>query len=76
MSAARDPLMLPWRELTWLERCGVVLSWIIATVFCLVLFGGGILVLGGMADGITRHRSERNACLQQATNGLEIEQCR
>ncbi|MBV5268994.1 MAG: hypothetical protein JZU55_02585 [Afipia sp.] len=69
-------MMLPWRELTWRERGEMILGWIIATAFGLALFGVGILMLGQMADGVSRYKSERNACLQHATNGLEIEQCR
>jgi hypothetical protein len=40
------------------------------------MFGTGLLVLGDALDGISRYNSEHNRCLQKATNGLEIKQCR
>jgi len=73
---SRDWMMLTWREKTWSERAQTVFAWVIATIAAGVMFGVGLLVLGDALDGISRHNSEHRRCLQNATNGLEIEQCR
>ena len=73
---SRDWLNLTWSEKTWNERGQTALSWIIAFIVSVVIFGTGILMLGDALDGISRYNSEHNRCLQKATNGLEIKQCR
>lgn len=72
---SRDWLNLTWREKTAGERAQTALSFAIASVMCLGLFGGGLMALGVTLEGITRYKSEHNQCLQKATNGYEIKQC-
>ncbi|MCR6734485.1 MAG: hypothetical protein NVV83_10555 [Afipia sp.] len=71
-----DPWMMPWRDLTWGERFETVVVWIAASAFGIALFVGAIILLGSGVDNISQYKSERNSCLQRATNGLEIEECR
>jgi hypothetical protein len=73
---SRDWSNLLWREKTWGERGQTVICWTAALVIGLAMFGGGLLVIGESLDGISRYNSEHNRCLQNATNGLEIKQCR
>jgi hypothetical protein len=73
---SRDWLNLTWSEKTWNERGQTALSWVMAAIACVIMFGTGLLVLGDALDGISRYNSEHNRCLQKATNGLEIKQCR
>jgi uncharacterized membrane protein YidH (DUF202 family) len=73
---SRDWLNLTWSEKTWSERMQTALAWVMAAIAGLIMFGVGILVLGDALDGISRYNSEHNRCLQKATNGLEIKQCR
>jgi hypothetical protein len=73
---SRDWTMLTWSEKTWSERGWTVLSWVLATIAGVGMFGVGLLVLGDALEGISRHNSEHRRCLQNATNGLEIERCR
>jgi hypothetical protein len=73
---SRNWLNLTWREKTWSERGQTVISWVLACIFGVVIFGTGLLMLGDALDGIGRYNSEHNRCLQKATNGLEIKQCR
>ena len=73
---SRDWLNLTWSEKTWSERAQTAVSWAAAVFVGLLMFGGGLLVLGDALDGISRYNSEHNRCLQKATNGLEIKQCR
>jgi hypothetical protein len=58
------------------EHGQTVLAWVLASVIGLGMFVAGLLVLGQMMDGVSRYSSEHRRCLQHATNGLEIEQCR
>lgn len=71
-----DPWMMPWRDLTWGERFETVVVWIISFAVGFAAFFGAIILLGSAVDNISKHKSERNSCLQRATNGLEIEECR
>lgn len=50
----------------------------ITVMIPLVLTGAFVIisVLGRMAEGIGEHVEQRERCLKQATNGLEIERCR
>jgi len=73
---SRDWLNLTWSEKTWNERGQTVLSWAIAIFVSVAMFGTGLLVLGDALDGISRYNSEHRRCLQNATNGLEIKECR
>jgi hypothetical protein len=73
---SRDWTNLLWREKTWSERGLTVVSSLLALVVCAGMFVGGLLILGQGLEGVSRHNSEHRHCLQQATNGLEIEQCR
>lgn len=71
-----DPWMMPWRDLTWGERFEMALVWIISGAISTAMFIGALILLGGAVDNISKHKSEHNSCLQRATNGLEIEECR
>ena len=73
---SRDWTNLLWREKTWSERGLTVLSSLLALVVCSGMFVGGLLVIGQGLEGITQYKTEHRSCLQHATNGLEIEQCR
>lgn len=73
---SRDWTNLLWREKTWSERSQTMLAWALATAMGLAIFGAGLILLGQSLDGISRYNSEHRRCLQHATNGLEIEQCR
>lgn len=68
-------LAAPWRDLTWRERFETVLVWIISGAISTAMFIGVVILIGSAVDGISKHKSERNSCLQRATNGLEIEDC-
>lgn len=71
-----DPWMLPWRGLTWKERGEMVVAWIVATMFGVALFIGIVILVGSAVDNISARKAEIRSCLQQATNGLEIEECK
>ncbi len=73
---SRDWSNLIWREKTWSERGQTVLSFLGALIVGVVIFGAGIYAFGESVEGISRYNSEHNRCLQKATNGLEIKQCR
>lgn len=73
---SRDWTYLLWSEKTWNERAQTVVSWALAGAFGVGVFIGGLIMLGQALDGIARYDSEHRSCLQHATNGLEIEQCR
>ena len=62
--------------MTWKERCEMVAAWIIASAFGLALFIGVVILVGSAVDNISARRAEIRSCLQQATNGLEIEECK
>lgn len=68
--------LISWREMTWGERGCMLLVWILATIFGAALFVAGIYLIGSSVEGLERYNSEHRTCLQHATNGLEIEQCR
>ncbi len=74
--SGRDWTMLTWSEKTWNERLQTMLAWVLALVLCLVIFVGGLIILGRSIDGIDRYNAEHRRCLKNATNGYEIEQCR
>lgn len=73
---ARDWLHLTWSQKTWLERVQTVIGNVIAGLIGLVMLFGALLVLGKMMDTQDAYQAEKRRCLQQATNGLEIEQCK
>ncbi|MBA2690057.1 MAG: hypothetical protein H0U63_04575 [Burkholderiales bacterium] len=74
---SRDWVKLTWGEMTWWERVQMALSFVLALVITGAAFIGFILfVLGPALDGISRHKSEHERCLKNATNGWEIKQCR
>ncbi len=73
---SRDWSRLSWREMTWGERIQAVLCWIAAGIVGVAMFFGAIYVLGMMIDAQSYRAEERHRCLQQATNGLEIEECK
>jgi len=73
---SRDWSNLTWREKTWNERGQTVLCFIMATAIGLAIFIFGILSIGDGLDGLARYNAEHRRCLERATNGLEIEQCR
>jgi hypothetical protein len=68
--------MLTWCQKTWGERLQTVFAAALAGIICLGGFIGGILVIGMIIDGEDHRREEHHRCLKNATNGLEIEQCR
>ncbi len=72
----RDLTFLSWWEMTWTERGATVLVWAVSSVIGIGMFVGGLLVLGECLDGISRYKSEHDRCLQHATNGYEIRECR
>ena len=60
----------------WKELPGILLYYLAGAVVTFALLIGLLLLLGAMGDGISRYNSEHRRCLQNATNGYEIEQCR
>jgi hypothetical protein len=73
---ARDWLMLTWSEKTWGERAQTVVGTIVAGIVGLAMFVGVLWVVGTIVDVQTDRISDHRRCLQNATNGLEIQQCR
>lgn len=61
---------------TMRERIENVLGFCFAAAIGFGLFVGGIWWIGGMVDGVTYYKTERDRCLKQATNGYDIERCR
>jgi H+/Cl- antiporter ClcA len=73
---SRDWLNLTWREKTWSERILLTFASIAASVLGAFMIFSTLYVLS-MIIWAQEHRSEeRQRCLRQTTNGLEIEQCR
>lgn len=72
---SRDWTQLLWREQTWSERIQNVIAWTAATITSFIMFGFILYILEESLDGISRYNSEHRRCLQNATNGLEIERC-
>ena len=73
---SRDWTVLLWSEKTWSERVQTVACFVAAVTIGLCMFGVGLCVLGDAVDAVSRYNSEKQRCLQNATNGLEIEQCK
>ena len=73
---SRDWSRLSLSEMTWGERAQATLSGLAALVVSLIMAGGVLYAIGESVEGISRYNSEHNRCLQQATNGMEIKQCR
>lgn len=73
---AREWHNLAWSEKTAGERVQTSIAFVIAIVIALGMFGGGLMVLGGAVDGMSRHNVEHDRCLKRATNGYEIRACR
>ncbi len=74
---ARDLANLVWREKTWSERAQTVAIFVVATAVVLAMsFFALVYAVGPSLDGISRYNSEHRRCLQRATNGYEIQQCR
>lgn len=71
----RNWVILPWQQKTWGERGKTVIANLLALLVLLAMVFGGLLVLGWMQDNRDYRIMERNHCLKNATNGLEIEQC-
>lgn len=74
--AKRSWLNLTFKEANWRERYMMAHCFCAASVIGLWMFGFGLVVLGGAADGIGRYNAEHDRCLKHATNGYEIKQCR
>ena len=65
-----------WSWATWPERAGIVAVWLVSSAVALAMAFGVLLVVGESVEGISRYKSEHDRCLQKATNGYEIKQCR
>jgi hypothetical protein len=65
-----------WSWATSPERAGIVAVWLASSAVALVIALGVLLVVGESVEGISRYKSEHDRCLQKATTGYEIKQCR
>jgi hypothetical protein len=65
-----------WSWATWPERAGIVLTWVVGSIFGVGMFIAALAVLGSVLDGVSRHVEEHDRCMKRATNGYEIERCR
>lgn len=73
---SRDWTYLTWSEKTWSERAWTVVCNILAGIVGLGMFAVVLFVLGSGVERITEYKSDHDRCLKNATNGLEIKQCR
>jgi hypothetical protein len=71
----RDLTFLTWREKTWRERGQTAIAWTGAVIVGMVIAGAILWGIFESLNGLGRHQSEYNRCLQHATNGYEIKQC-
>lgn len=65
-----------WEWATPCERLMVIGGWTFAGLVGAAIGAGILFALGSSVEGVTRYKSEHNRCLQNATNGYEILQCR
>jgi len=72
----RDWTFLPWREMTRKERALTVVINLLGSVIIVVLFVGILFIVGMIVESNVQHHEEHDRCLRDATNGLEIKQCR
>ena len=72
-----DPGEMPrWSDVGWKGRIGLVLFYIVGWGICFpAMLIAAIMVLGMMAEGVTKYKTEHERCLKQARTGYEIQQC-
>lgn len=73
---SRDWVHLTWSEKTWSERAQTVFANTIAFGFGFLLLICALYVFGQIIDAQDERRTEYRRCMQNATNGLEIERCK
>jgi len=72
----RDWSRLHPSEMTWWELTQALFASLIALVFTLGVAVGVILIIGQIIEVQTQRISDHDRCLRNATNGLEIRECR
>ena len=65
-----------WSEATGWQRVQMVVALILACIFTVGLFIGGMLILGRGADNLVRYHTDLDVCRKNAPTAYEYHECR